>query len=187
MESIPAKLDGYLYQYIQKLGSNKYIVLVVLLILFSVMGAMLWGAAAIGSSRQFRLLTLIAPLLISYVVHLFTTNRNRDLLVFIGWFLFLLSLALGKYVIFTHFHSALPQWLGLTGQNDFFTALSYLPHVFNATHFQLFIKDLGELIGPADGIWLMAGLYIIWRHRIFSSKPEKTKESKRKLFNRRFK
>ncbi|MCF8219609.1 MAG: hypothetical protein K9J21_11605 [Bacteroidales bacterium] len=186
MESIPGKLDRYLAHTVEKFGSKKYIVFTALLILFAVTGALLWGTAAIGSSRQFRLLTLIAPLLISYLIRLFAGGKNRDLLVFAGWLAFVLSLILGKYLIFTHFHSVLPHWLGLSQQKDFYTALAYLPHIFNATHLQLFFEDIAGLIDPQDGIWLMAGFYIIWRNRIFSPKQEKTKENKRKLFKRRF-
>ncbi|MFW6019296.1 MAG: hypothetical protein ACOCPM_01820 [Bacteroidales bacterium] len=186
MESIPAKLDRYIARYVEKLGRRKHIVFTVLLILFILTGALLWGTAAIGSSRQFRLLMLIAPLLISYLIHLFSNQRNRDIFVFIGWFAFLLSMILGKYLIFTHFHSVLPNWLGISQQKDFFTALAYLPHIFNLTHIKLFIEDIPGLIDPQDGIWLMAGLYLIWRSRIFSQNKEKTKDNKRKLFNRRF-
>ena len=186
MESIPEKLDRYIAYSVEKLGNKKYIVFTLLLILSVVIGALLWGTAAIGSSRQFRLLTLISPLLISYLIHLFAVQRNRDFYVFIGWFAFFLSMILGKYLIFTHFHSVLPNWLGLSQQKDFFMALAYLPHVFNLTHIKLFIEDIPGLIDAQDGIWLMAGFYIIWRNRIFSPKQEKTKENKRKLFKRRF-
>lgn len=187
MESIPGKVDKAIIEQFQKLGKYKLLMLIVLMLLASVLSASLWGAAAIGSSRQFRFLVVIAPLLISWMIHVYAGDKKVHFPVMLGWSFLLLSFMLGKYIIFSHYHSFLPNWLKLGELSDFRTALTYLPYVFNRTHLQAFFQDIKQLFTAVDFIWLLAGFYLIWRYRIFSGrKTKKQDQDEKKYIKRRF-
>lgn len=187
METIPAKIDKIFISQVAKLGNFRLPVFILLLLLIAVLGALLWGAAAIGSSRQFRLLSIVAPVLIRYVVHIYAVDKKKPLLVLYGWLFFLISFFIGKYLVFSHFYSFLQGWIKAQELNDFSVAVSYLPYIFNKIHFGLFTENFSKLFDYADFIWVLAGFYIIWRHTIFSGKKANQKTgNKRKYFNRRF-
>ncbi len=189
MESIPAKVDRSIMNFFQRLGNRRLVLFYGLLMVVSLGGSLLWAAAAMGSSRQFRLLMLITPLLVSYLIHVNAREKSAYGLVVSGWMFFVISFLLGKFIIFSHFMTALPLWLSAFKYSDFVAAILYLPYLFNATQFKLFVNGFSAVADYADVIWMAAGFYLIWRHQIFSGKPLNKKDKdadNRRLFNRRF-
>ncbi len=189
MESIPAKVDRSIMNFFQSKGKRSLILFYGSLLLVTLAGSLLWGAAALGSARQFRLLMLLTPLLASYLIHVNAREKSAWGLVVSGWIFFTISFFLGKYIIFSHFMTALPWWLSAHDYSNFVTAVLYLPYLFNGTHFNLFVNGFSDVTDHSDVIWLAAGFYLIWRHQIFSGKSFRKKESDdngRRLFNRRF-
>lgn len=187
METIPAKIDRIIISKVSELHKFRIPIFVVLLIAIALLGALIWGAAAVGSSRQFRLLAIMVPLFISYVVHIFAVDKKNVQMIISGWLFFLISFLTGKYIIFSHFYSFLPGWIKLQELSDFSVAASYLPYIFNKTHIGLFTESVNMLFDYTDLIWILAGLYLIWRHTIFAGKKGKQVPGKeRKYFNRRF-
>ncbi|MFO8054799.1 MAG: hypothetical protein R6U19_06505 [Bacteroidales bacterium] len=189
MESIPAKVNRVLKKKIQRMPYGNTVWFMTIIFLFAITGACLWGGAAIGSSRPFRSLALITPLLISYAVYLFTRQENRRQQLGAGLIMFLFSFLLGKYIIFSHFYSLLPQWIGISQMSHIETALAYLPYIFNKTHSTLFLSQIDKMFDITDMLWLLAGGYVIYRYQWFSTSEEKQKKKSaktRKYFNRRF-
>lgn len=187
MDPIPAKVDRFLISNIQRIDKARTGYFIILALLIALISALLWVAAAVGSSRQFRFLTLICPVLLSYLTHLFAPHKRVPSQLIPAWLFFLLSFLLGKFLIFSHFFTALPNWLNTSEMSDFGAALSYVPFVFNKTQINFFVNDISLVFDNADFFWLIAGFYIIWRHTIFTSNQEPNQiNNEHKYFKRRF-
>lgn len=189
MDPIPAKVDRFFISAAAKIDKTRVLYFLVLALLIALIGAILWGLAAMESSRQFRLLTLIAPLLLSYLIHVFSPNSENGLLIFLGCIAWALTLFAGKFIIFSHFFSTLPVWIESDKMSDLQVAFSYVAYIFNKTQMNLFISDISKVLDKIDVLWSLAGVYIIWRHMMFSPKRDKYKENEqnRKYIKRRFK
>lgn len=186
MRSIPSRMNQWLRNRIQQTGVYKRWLFLIFVLLAVVLGSLLWGAAAIGSGRQFRLLMLLSPLLISYLIYLFYGKDKPQQMVLPAWFFFIISFFIGKYVIFSHYFTYLPDWLETEALSDFRTAMAYIPYLFHSTQMSMFFGNISGVLDTQDIAWLLAGMYIIWRNGIFSGQKPPKSSQKRKYFNRRF-
>ncbi len=187
MESIPAQVNRFLKNHILTLKRGRVTLFIVLVIIVAFFGATLWGSAAIGSSRQFRLLALPAPIVMSWMVWLFASEKYPSKYMLIAFLAFLASFFLGKFIIFSHFYSFLPGYTGAAYADNLEAVFAYYPYLFHSTHWKIMLSEWDKVIDNQDLIYILAAPFAIYKYRWWQGGNNGPGEQKnRKYIKRRF-
>lgn len=186
MESIPAQINRFLKKHIKTLRRGRTPTFIILVLIAAFFGATLWGVAAIGLSRQFRLLSMVAPVAMSWLAWLFAEEKKSLKYILIAFLAFLISFFLGKYIIFSHFFSPLPGYTGAVYDRNLEAVITYYRFLCNSTHWKLLLDNGGKVGNSQDIIWMLAGVFAIYKNQWWFGTREKSLNKPKKYIKRRF-
>jgi hypothetical protein len=125
-------------------------------VLAALLAGIIWGAIAIATDHEFRILSVVVGLLCGYGVLLFARGRRGPLLQGVAIFSSMLGILVGKYIIVFH---VLRQVVAEEHGND--AALQVTIWSPQVIHF--FIHHVNDLLTVYDCVFFFFAMFFAWR------------------------
>jgi hypothetical protein len=125
-------------------------------ILSALLAGIIWGAVAIATDREFRILAVGVGLLCGYGVVLFARGRRGPLIQGVAVFSSMLGILVGKYIVLFHFIQLdIIQEHGIEAARQF--------PIWSPRVIQLFIHNVNDMLTVYDCVFFFFAMFFAWR------------------------
>jgi hypothetical protein len=125
-------------------------------VLAALLAGIVWGAVAIATDHEFRILAVVVGLLCGYGALLSARGRRGPLIQGVAIFSSMLGILVGKYVVMFHFLR-----LSITEESGAEAARQIA--IWSPKVIQFFIHNVNDMLTVYDCVFFFFAMFVAWR------------------------